>query len=180
MREIRYKNINLLYAYEVDRKKRKSWYNLMVVPLLIEIIIFSVVSVCFMFSSANVKRENAKIQSAIDSFESMQKEITEYNRIQTTYKQKKYVLDEIYKKNDAVLNTMTTLEEIMPSEMSIESISINSKGTASFIVNYKNESSLTELLNRMQSSECFENIGLDGISANGNTKRTSINCTQTR
>lgn len=168
------KDLNFIKAYKIVTYKNSNWYKKFFIVLGIELLIIVLASSIMYFKYNSLKAENIALSEKINTYNEIQKQIDSFNKIQVVYKDKKAAFDTIINQNQTTLNVLNTLEENMPSQMNIESLSIN-QNTLSFIVNYKDEKGITEFLNNLQKVSIINSVSIDGINSNGSMKRTSIN-----
>lgn len=168
------KDINLLNAYEIGFRKRVSWIDRTIIGLMIEIIVLFIITTFVIITVNSINNKNIKIENEINSYSSYEKNMNSYKKMNKLYNDKIKAYDEIMKDNEIILDTISTIENVMPKEMSIESMSVR-RNSVSFIVKYYKEDMLTEFINKLQETEKFSDITLDGVTSGGSVKKTSIN-----
>ena len=173
------KDINLLHAYEIGFKKRVSWADRTIIGLMVEIIVLFIITTFVIITVNSINNKNVKTQNKINSYSSYEKSMNSYKKMNKLYNDKAKVYDEILKDNEKILDTINTIENVMPKEMTIESMSVK-QNSVSFIVKYYKEDMLTEFINKLQETEKFSEITLDGVTSGENAKRTSINTEMVR
>lgn len=169
-----HKDINLLYAYEIQTKKKTVLSKNIITAVIVELLIIGVISAYMNIEIIGQRKEIEKTKSKIESYAGIQKEIDEFDRIKKLYEDKKFVFDSVADKNHGALEVLSVIEETLPSEMSVEGINIKDD-SVSFIVKSSKEENIAQFINNFQSTGKFTNITVSGISGDKDTKRTSIN-----
>lgn len=169
-----HKDINLLYAYEIQTKKKTVLSKNIITAVIVELLIIGVISAYMNIEIIGQRKEIEKTKSKIESYAAIQKEIDEFDRIKKLYEDKKFVFDSVADKNHGALEVLSVIEETLPSEMSVEGINIKDD-SVSFIVKSSKEENIAQFINNFQSTGKFTNITVSGISGDKDTKRTSIN-----
>lgn len=169
-----HKDINLLYAYEIQTKKKTVLSKNIIVAVIVELLTIAVISAYMNIEIIGQRKEIEKTKASIESYAGIQKEIDEFDRIKKLYEDKKFVFDSVADKNHRAFEVLSVLEETLPSEMSVEGINIKDD-LVSFIVKSSKEENIAQFINNFQSTEKFTNITVSGISGDKDTKRASIN-----
>ncbi|WDC83228.1 PilN domain-containing protein [Caloramator sp. mosi_1] len=167
------KDINLLEAYNRQHQRKSEDNKKILIVIAAELILFAVVTIISIFRISYYKMQNAKLEEKIKSLIPIENQVKEYTQVKLLYENKKTILDSVAKDNETLNLVITNLEEITPSEMSIENMTL-SKDKVSFVIKSSREENIAQFVYNMQNSEIFKNIVFSGISNQGNEKRTSI------
>lgn len=167
------KDINLLEAYNRQFKQKTEDNKKIYFLILAELSIFFLITIISLVKITYYKAQNAKLTQAINSLIPIENQVKEYTKVKMMYENKKTILDLVSKDNETFNTVITNLEEIMPSEMAIENMTL-SKDKVSFIIKSSREENIAQFVYNMQNSDVFKNIVFNGISNQGTEKRTSI------
>lgn len=167
------KDINLLEAYNRQYKNKTEDNKKIYIFILAELSIFLVITITSLVKITYYKTQNAKLTQAINSLIPIENQVKEYTKVKMMYENKKTILDLVAKDNETFNTVITNLEEIMPSEMAIENMTL-SKDKVSFVIKSSREENIAQFVYNMQNSDVFKNIVFNGISNQGTEKRTSI------
>ncbi|MCX7694855.1 MAG: PilN domain-containing protein [Caloramator sp.] len=167
------KDINLLEAYNRQFQKKTEDNKKIYIFIIAEIAIFLLITIISIFKITYYKVQNSKLTQAINNLIPIENQFKEYTKVKMLYESKKTILDAVSKDNEILNLVIKTLEEITPSEMSIENMTL-SKDKVSFVIKSSKEENIAQFVYNMQNSDVFKNIVFNGISNQGNEKRTSI------
>ncbi|SKA82211.1 hypothetical protein SAMN05443428_104177 [Caloramator quimbayensis] len=166
------KDINLLEAYNRQIKKEKKDYKIYYF-IIIEIAVFVILTVISIYRMSNLKIQNSKLTERISKLIPIEQQVKEYTEIKNKYENKKAIAEEISNQNETFNEAITVLEEITPTEITIENM-IMTKDKLSFVIKSGKEENIAQFIYNMQNTDVFKNIVFNGISKQGNDKRTSI------
>ncbi|GFR36633.1 PilN domain-containing protein [Thermobrachium celere] len=167
------KDINLLEAYNRQQNRKTEDNKKIYMFILGEIIIFLLITLISIIKITFYKIQNAKLTDTINSLIPIENQVKEYTQYKMLYENKKMIIDAVTRDNETLNLVIAKLEEIMPSETAIENMNL-SKEKVSFVIKSTKEENIAQFVYNMQNSELFKNIVFNGISNQGNEKRTSI------
>lgn len=167
------KDINLLEAYNRQHQKRTDDNKKIFIVIAAEIALFVVIMIISIIRISYYKIQNAKLEEKINSLIPIENQVKEYTQMKLLYENKKTILDSVSKDNEILNQVITNLEEITPSEMAIENMTL-SKDKISFVIKSSKEENIAQFIYNMQNSEVFKNIVFQGVSNQGAEKRTTI------
>ncbi|QCX32667.1 PilN domain-containing protein [Caloramator sp. E03] len=167
------KDINLFEAYNRQIKKEKNDNKKIYYVIFIEIILFIVLTALSLYRIYYLKIQNLKLTERINKLIPIEQQVKEYTAIKNLFDSKKLIVDEISKQNEMLNEVITTLEDITPTEINLENMIIN-KDKLSFVIKSNKEENIAQFINNMQNADIFSNVVFNGISKQGNEKRTSI------
>lgn len=166
------KDVNLLEAYnrqiKKEKKDKKIYYF-----IFIEIAVFIIITIFSIFRMSNLKIQNSKLTERINKLIPIEQQVKEYTEIKNKYESKKTIAEEISNQNETFNEAVTVLENITPTEITIENM-IMTKDKLSFVIKSSKEENIAQFIYNMQNTDIFKNIVFNGISKQGNEKRTSI------
>lgn len=167
------KEINLLEAYNRQYQKKGNDNKNIVLFILAELAIFLVITIISIVRITYYKTQNAKLEEKINSLIPIENQVKEYTQMKNFYESKKTISDEVSKDNETFNIVITSLEEITPSEMSIENMTLN-KDKITFVIKSSKEENIAQFIYNMQNSDVFKNVVFTGVSNQGAEKRTTI------
>lgn len=168
------KDINLLYAYEISKKNPNENYKLFIIVFVIECAILILLTFFVSVRIVFINSQNIKLQNSIKTYAKMEKELSEFKKINDAYTKKQRAYDNVTSLNADTLSTLDILQKIMPNDISIENFSLKDDKLF-FIVSASKEENIAQFIANMQKTEKFINITIDGISSDSNKKRSTIN-----
>lgn len=168
------KDINLLYAYQKGVKRETTTNKNILIALIAELLIIVVISLFIFFKTIGVKNDIARLNSQIQGYAKIEKEIKDFSNINKLYNEKKQVHDTVAQKNEQILKVITTLERIIPKEMTVQALNINND-SVNIIVKSPGEKDILQFVTNLETSEMFSKVSFSGISTSENYKTTSIN-----
>jgi Tfp pilus assembly protein PilN len=168
------KDFNLLYAYQSAGKKDELTLKVVGSVIGIEVAVFAIVSTILGITSYRIKVENAKIEEEIRKNSYIEEKIKKYNAVKAAYEEKEAVCNVIASKNETILETLKIIGQVMPKEMSSDSININGD-KISMIIKSSREENIAQFISNLQDTERFKNIVISGISNDNMYKKTTIN-----
>lgn len=168
------KDFNLLYAYQSAGKKDELTLKVVGSVIGIEVAVFAIVSTILGITSYRIKVENAKIEEEIRKNSYIEEKIKKYNAVKAAYEEKEAVYNVIASKNETILETLKIIGQVMPKEMSSDSININGD-KISMIIKSSREENIAQFISNLQDTERFKNIVISGISNDNMYKKTTIN-----
>lgn len=169
----RAKDINILEAYNRQHQKKTDDNKKIILVIMAELILFALITIVSIFRISYYKIQNAKLEEKINSLIPIENQVKEYTQMKLLYENKNTILDSVSKDNETLNLVITNLEEITPSEMAIENMSL-SKDKVSFVIKSSKEENIAQFVYNMQNSEVFKNIVFQGVSNQGAEKRTTI------
>ncbi|CDF57617.1 PilN domain-containing protein [Thermobrachium celere] len=167
------KDINLLEAYNRQYKKNTENNKKIFIFLISEIVVFLLITIISITKIIYYKVQNTKLTQEINNLIPIENQVKEYTKIKMLYESKKTIFDAVSKDNETLNLVIKNLEEITPSEMAIENMTL-SKDKVSFVIKSSKEENIAQFVYNMQNSYIFKNIVFNGISNQGTEKRTSI------